>query len=113
MAALSTQFVVPAGTAPTFGAASVSDTAEVGNGKSTFAVFKNTGTQKTITIVAPGTNTYQSANPDPAITLPATTGEVWIPLRKEYVDTAVAGAGRCTITLDVATAVTVAIVQMG
>lgn len=111
MAALSTQNIVNAGTAPTFGAAATSDTAEVGNGTNTIAVYKNTGTQKTVTVTVPGNTSYGQANPDPALTLAATTGELWIPLRKEY--DAGDGTGRCTITVDDATAVTVAIVRLG
>lgn len=114
MAALTTQNIVFAGTAPTLAAASTSDTAEVGNGANTFLVYKNTGTQKTITLVVPGTTAYGSATPDPTVTLPATTGEVWIPLRREYADAAVAGVGRCTVTMTPdATGVTVAAVRMG
>jgi hypothetical protein len=113
MTALTTQKVVDAGTAPSFAqAASVSDTAQVGNGINTFLVYKNTGTQKTITIVAPGSTEYGQPFPDPAIILPATTGEKWIPLRKAY-DPA-DGSGRATITMTPdATGVTVAVVQVG
>lgn len=112
MAALTTQNIVNAGTAPTFVAASTSDTAEVGNGTNTFAVYKNTdASTEVITVVVPGTNSYGQANPDPALTIAATTGELWIPLRKEY--DAADGTGRCTITMASATGITVAIVRMG
>lgn len=114
MTAHVTQLVVDAGTKPTFNAATVADTVEHGNGKNTFLVYKNTGTQKTITITAPGVNGYGQNNPDPALTLPATTGELWIPLRNDYDDSANAGVGRCTITMTPdATGVTVAVVQVG
>lgn len=117
MAALTTQKLVNAGTKPTFGAAALSDTAEVGNGGNTFVVYKNTDSNaKTVTITVPGTTTYGQANPDPALTLAATTGELWIPLRKEYADAAVAGVGRCTLTVSGTggvTGVTVAVVQVG
>lgn len=112
MTALATQLVADAGTAPSLVAASVSDTAQVGNGHNTFLVYKNTGTQKTITIVTPGLTDYGQPNPDPAIILPATTGEKWIPLRRAY-DPA-DGSGRATITMAPdATGVTVAVVQVG
>jgi hypothetical protein len=109
MASLTTQNIVDAGTKPTFGAAAASDTAEIGNGSNTFVVYKNTGTQKTVTIVAPGNTDYGQPNPDPALTLGATTGELWIPLRKDYDPGD--GTGRATITLSDATAVTVAVVR--
>lgn len=114
MAALTTFVLSDAGTAPTLGAVSASDTAEVGNGKNTFYVVKNaSGSSVTVTIVAPGNNSYGQPNPDNVITVPATTGEKWIPLRKEYADAAVAGVGRCTITTSAQTSVTAAVVQVG
>lgn len=115
MAALSTYVLVDAGTKPTFGAAAASDTAEYGNGKNTFAVYKNTDTNaKTVTITVYGNNTYGQANPDPALTLAANTGELWIPLRKEYDNGA--GTGRCDLAVTGTggvTGVTVAVVQVG
>lgn len=117
MAALTTFPLVDAGTKPTFGAAALSDTAEVGNGKNTFVVYKNTDSNiKTVTITVPGNTTFGQPQPDPAIAVAATTGEVWIPLRKEYADAAVAGVGRCTLTITGTggvTGVTVAVVQTG
>lgn len=115
MAALTTQNIVNAGTAPTFGAAALTDTAEVGNGVNSFVVYKNSDTNaKTITITAPGNNSYGQPNPDPALTLAANTGELWIPLRKEY--DAADGTGRTTLTVSGTggvTGVTVAVVRMG
>lgn len=116
MAALTTQKLVNAGTPPTFGAASASDTAEVGNGVNTFYVIKNGDAvnAKTVTITVPGNTTYGQPNPDPAITVPA-SGERWIPLRKEFYDSA-AGVGRCTIAVTGTGglgSVTVAVVQVG
>lgn len=112
MAALTTQNIVAAGTAPTFGAASTSDTAEVGNGVNTFAVYKNTdASTEDITVVIPGTLVSGDAFPDKVYTIAANTGELWIPLRKEY--DAADGTGRCTITMTSATGITVAIVRMG
>jgi hypothetical protein len=98
MAALTTQLLVDAGTAPTFNAAGASDTAEVGNGMNTFLVVKNgSASPSTVTIVVPGNTTYGQPQPDPAIVV-AAGAEKWIPLRKEYADPAVAGVGRCTVT---------------
>lgn len=113
MAALTTQKLVDAGTPPTFGAASASDTAQVGNGSNTFVVYKNTsGGSVTLTITVPGTTSYGQPTPDPQITI-ANSAEKWIPLRREYADAAVAGVGRCTLSLSSATGVTVAVVQVG
>lgn len=115
MADLVTRKLVDAGTAPTFGNSSASDTAECGNGKNTFVVYRNTGgSDAVVTIVVPGNTSYGQPEPDPAITVPATTGEVWIPLRKEYVDSGTAGVGRCTITATNSGAtLKVAVVQVG
>lgn len=117
MAALTTQNLVDAGTKPTFAAAAASDTAEVGNGANTYIHYKNTDSNaKTITITVPGLTTYGEPQPDPALTLPATTGELLIPLRKEYEDAAVAGVGRCTIAVTGTggvTGVTNAVVRLG
>jgi hypothetical protein len=108
MAALTTQNLVDAGTAPTLtGAASVSDTVEVGNGKNTFLYVANTDSvNHVIKIVVPGNTSYGQANPDPAITVVATSGTAWIPLRKEFQDAAVAGVGRATVNAYVADGVT-------
>jgi hypothetical protein len=115
MAALTTQNIVDAGTKPTFGAAAASDTAEVGNGTNTFVVYKNTDTNaKTVTITVPGNTSYGQALPDPALALGANTGELWIPLRKEY--DAADGSGRATLAVTGTggvTGVTVAVVRLG
>jgi hypothetical protein len=109
MAALTTQNIVDAGTKPTFAAASTSDTAEIGTGHNTFLVYKNTdATTEAITVVAPGTTPYGQPFPDPVLTIAATTGELWIPLRKEYDD----GSGRATVTMASATGITVAVVRI-
>jgi hypothetical protein len=115
MAALSTQNIVAAGTAPTFAAAaSGGDTAEVGNGGNTFLVVKNANdtNARTVTIAVPGSTSYGESLPDPAIDVEAEE-EAWIPLRKEYADPQVA-VGRCAITYsDSAADLTVAVVRMG
>lgn len=113
MAALTTQNIVDAGTAPTFAAAAAtSNTVEIGNGYNTFYVVKNTnGATRTVTITAPGNNDYGQPNPDPVLTVAATTGELWIPLRKAY-DPA-DGTGRATIVLEATAGVTHAVVRLG
>lgn len=114
MANLVTRHLADAGTAPTFDAAALADTAEVGNGKNTFVVYKNgAGADVTVTIAVPGSTTYGQPTPDPSITV-AAGGEAWIPLRKEYADAENAGVGRCSLSVSPAvTSVTVAVVQVG
>ncbi|OII61211.1 hypothetical protein BJP40_06705 [Streptomyces sp. CC53] len=109
MAALTTNNIVYAGTAPTFESAALSDTAEVGKNK--FAVYKNTdASTRTVTIDVPTGNTpYTEKDPDVEYTLAANTGELWIPLHSDYDD----GTGRCTITVSAIAGVTVAIVHAG
>lgn len=111
MAALSTQLIVDAGTAPTFGAAAAtSNTAEVGNGRNTFYVVKNgDASSHTVTITVPGTTDYGQNTPDPVITVGA-GAEKWIPLRKAY--DAADGTGRATVVLDATTSITHAVVRM-
>jgi hypothetical protein len=119
MAALATQTLVNAGTAPTLGAKALSDTAEVGSGHNTFLVVRNSNAEaKVITVVVPGNTSYGVASPDPTYALAdgsVTPTERWIPLRKEYADPAVAGVGRCTVTISTGTAtgVTAAVVRVG
>lgn len=111
MAALTTFPLVIAGTAPTFVAASTSDTAEYGSGSNTFAVYKNGDAgPHTVTITVPGNTSYGQPNPDPAYVV-AAGGERWIPLKTEYANGV--NLGRATLTLDGATSVTVAIVRVG
>ena len=110
MAALTVQNIVNAGTKPTFSAASTSDTATIGSGYDTFVVYKNAaGSPVTLTVVVPGTTPVGDTPAQHVLTLPATTGELWIPLRKYYDD----GTGNATITLSSATSVTSALVRMG
>lgn len=98
MAALTTQTIANTGTTVTFANAALSDTASVGNGHDTFVVYRNTdASAKTIVIDVPGTTEYGAALPDPEIVIPATTGEVWIPLRREY--RAIDGGGRATLSI--------------
>jgi hypothetical protein len=119
MANLTTQTLVNAGTAPVMGAKALSDTVEVGSGHNTFLRVRNTDAQaKVITVVVPGNTSYGAANPDPTFNLAdgsTTPTEVWIPLRKEYSDPAVAGQGRATVTISTGTAtgVTCAVVRVG
>lgn len=121
MAALTTQNLVNAGTAPALnGAAAVSDTAEVGNGHNTFVVYTNgDAASHVVKIAVPGNTSYGQPTPDPSYTV-AAGAEAWIPLRREYADAATAGVGRCVLevyaadgTTPDATSVTVAVVRVG
>lgn len=121
MAALTTQPLVDAGTAPTLtGAASTSDTVEVGNGKNTFLYISNTdASTHVVKVVAPGVNSYGQPNPDPTFSV-AAGATAWVMLRKEYQDAAVAGVGRATVnafaadgTTPNATGVKYAVIQVG
>jgi hypothetical protein len=110
MTALTTQHIVDVGTAPTFVAATVADSATSGNGTDTFVVYKNTSaTAVNVTILVPGNTTYGQPMPDPVIAIPITTGEKWIPLRPEYDD----GTGHVQLTASAAPAgLTVAVVTV-
>lgn len=111
MAALTVQHLSVAGTAPTFGTPTTSDTAPVGNGSNTFAVYRNTDTSShTVTLAyTPGTTSdYGATITNPTFTVAATSGEVWIPLRKSADN----GTGSATLTLDAVTGMKVAIVQV-
>lgn len=111
MAALNAQTIVDAGTKPTFAAAAASDTAPIGSGHNTFVVYKNTdAATRTVTITAPGNTDYGQPQPDPQLTLAATTGELWIPLRTAYDPGD--GTGRATLTLSATANVTVAVVKV-
>lgn len=116
MASLTTQNIVAAGTKPTFTAAAATDYAEVGNGTNTFAVYKNTSSTACNVIIEMDHLTLATGDafPDKTIVLPITTGELWIPLRKEYADDAEAGVGRAVLKTSAQDAgITVAIVRMG
>lgn len=118
MAALTTQNIVLAGTAPTLGAvaaAAAGDTAEVGDGTNTFLYLENTNGSTRTVVVKMDHVTLQSGDthPDKSYTLGATTGRLWIPLRKSYANDAQNGVGRCKFTVSADTGVTAAVVRMG
>lgn len=113
MAALTIQYVLDAGTEPTFSAATVSDTATIGGlGHVTWVEYKNTDTNvKTLTIPSHYVLDNGDAAPAHVVTLAATSGKVRIPLRKSYDD----GTGFATINITgtgLATGVTSALVQV-
>lgn len=97
MAALTTADVVDAGTAPVAANVSASDTIDIGNGHNVVAHYTNTSVNPlTLTVVVPGTGPYSVAYPDPTFTLIASTGELYIPIRKEADPGD--GSNRATIT---------------
>lgn len=111
MADLVTKYMSDSGAVPTLDAlAATSNTAEIGSGTNTFLVLRNTNASpRTVTVVVPGNTAYGQAWPDIVMTLAATTGELWIPLRKQYADPNV--PGRATFTVDVTAGVSAAVVR--
>lgn len=114
MSALTVQNLLDAGTKPNFATDTPASTmtAEVGNGHNTFVVIKNgSGSSLTLGITIAGKTTYGVANPAVSVVIAATTGECWLPLRKEHagVDT----PGVATLSLPGSlTSVTVALIRM-
>lgn len=104
MALLATQQVVVTGLAPTFAAAAAGgDTFRPQTGG--WVVIKNGGGSAiTATFVVPGDLETGTAYPDVAISVPATTGERWVPADDVFVDKA---TGLCSITYSGVTTVTV------
>lgn len=107
MALIATQSVVVAGTAPTFAAAAAGDTCRVGS-HLTLIVKNASGGSITVTITPPVTLPTGSAYPPKVYTVPATTGEQWIPLQDVYSDPT---TGQATIVYSATASVTRAVVQ--
>lgn len=78
MTAVATQSVKLDGTAPSFAAAASGDTFEVGSGHKVI-VRNAAGSSMTVTVAVPGTQKNGVANDPTVYTVPATTGEKWIP----------------------------------
>jgi hypothetical protein len=107
MALIATQNIVIAGTAPTFAPAAAGDTASVSDRH--FLVVKNAaGASMTVTLAVPGKTVNSVDTPDTVITVPATNGEVWIPLDSYYADPV---DGKAHITWSSLTSVTRAVVK--
>jgi hypothetical protein len=86
MALIPTQTVSVAGTAPTFAAAAAGDTCRVGP-HLTLIVKNTSGSSVTVTLTPPVTLPTGASWPAKVYTVPATTGEQWIPLLDIYADT--------------------------
>lgn len=109
MAALTVQTISDAGTTVTFAASGASDTARIGSGYNTFVIMRNTtGAPVNFTIAVPGNTFFGTATADNVISVPATTGVKYVPLRKEYDD----GTGNATITVTPAAGVEIAVVKV-
>jgi hypothetical protein len=99
---------VDAGTAPTFGAVSASDTVEVGNGLNVLAEYKSSsGSVTHVTFVAPGNTNYGEPLPDHTVAIPA-NGTVLVPVRRDYSD-----GGRATVTTTDNASLTVRVIKVG
>lgn len=85
MALIATQTLSVAGTAPTFAAAAGGDTCRVG-AHLTLIVKNTSGSPVTVTLTPPVTLPTGSAWPAKVYTVPATTGEQWIPLQDIFAD---------------------------
>lgn len=106
MALIATQSTSVAGTAPTFAAAAAGDTCTVGAHK-TLIVKNTSGAPITVTLTPPGTLPTGAAYPAKVYTVPATTGEQWIPLLDLFADPT---TGQATVVYSATASVTRAVV---
>jgi len=85
MTAVATQTIHLDGTAPTFAAAAAGDTYEVGSAHK-LIVRNGAGSSMTVTVSVPGVQAGGADNDPIVYTVPATTGEKWIPLNAYLAD---------------------------
>lgn len=113
MANLATKSLNNNGTVPTLDdLVDTVNTVPIGTGSDTFLVLRNTNAAtRTVDIVVAGTTEYGAANPDVQYTLAATTGELWIPIRRSYRDPNI--PGRATVTISAIAGVKAAVVKVG
>lgn len=97
------------GAAPTYTAIDATDTYSFRNGEKTILHFLNTGTESTVTLDTPGTVGGGLAIENPTVTVPATTGDIMVAL--DPLSAFNDSSGNATFTQDVASGVTVAVVQ--
>ena len=108
MALLSPQQIAITGLTVTLSAAGASDTAAP-NDRAFWRVKNASGSAITATVVVPGSR-FGQANPDVAVNVPATTGDVLIgPLTADLADSA---TGLITLTTSSQTSVTSAVVKV-
>lgn len=100
-------YTVPsqAGTPPVFAAPLASDTVQVGT---TLIVKNASAAAVTVTLVTPGSLGTGDAYPDKAYTVPATNGELWIPVYEDYRNPT---TGVATVTFSAVTSVTAAAIN--
>jgi hypothetical protein len=85
MALIETHNIVIEATPPTFDPAAAGDTATVSDKH--FLIVRNAaGSSMTVTVAVPGKTVNDIDTPDTVRTVPATNGEVWIPLDSYYAD---------------------------
>ena len=109
MALLTVQQVVVPSTTPTYGAVAASDTMSVYDDRY-FLIVKNAGGSiDNVAVVIPGNTEFGLAAPDIAVSVPATTGERWIPITPRMADPA---TGLVTVTHSFTTTVTCALVRV-
>jgi hypothetical protein len=103
---MNTQSVVIAGTAPTFAAPSLSDTAEVG---AVLIVKNGSASPVTVTLITNGTLATGDAYPDKTYSI-AAGAEGWLPVLHEYQGTT--NARFAAVTFSAVTSVTAAVVHL-
>lgn len=109
MALISPQQLAITGTTPTFAAATAGGDTVTPDERAFLRVKNASAGAITVTVVVPGT-TYGQANPDVAVNVPATTGDVLIgPLVPALADPA---TGLISITYSGVTSLTVAVVKV-
>lgn len=108
MALIAPQQIAITGTTPTFAAASGGGDTVAPDDRAFLRVKNASGGAITVTVVVPGT-TYGQNNPDVAVNVPATTGDVLIgPLVPALADP----TGVISITYSGVTSLTVAVVKV-
>jgi hypothetical protein len=108
MALLTTVTATLAGTNPGFVAANAGGDTMQYQPNSFLHVRNASGSSVTVTVVVPGNTEFGVAQPDPTVSVPATTGERLIRLTQGLVDPA---TGLINVTYSAVTSVTVAVIS--
>jgi hypothetical protein len=109
MATLSAQAIPVTGFTPSFAAAAGGGDAANPNPRQFLRVKNASGGAITLTLIDPGLSRTGQANPDPAINIPSTTGDVLIYLPPEIADPA---TGLISWTYSGVTSLTVALLTL-